>query len=87
MTDRSVWLAHMRQIYCFSPFLGVLLLFKVYHLNIVGFPYVTRLGWAFSRFFINEQGMLLQGCIGIKQQRHSVLGCIECLFLIDLVCV
>ena len=33
MTDRWAGLAHGRQIYCFSPFLGVLSTFKVYSLN------------------------------------------------------
>ena len=37
----------------FLPFLGVLSLFKII---IVGYSYVTCLGWVFSRFFIHEQG-------------------------------
>ena len=57
MTDRWVWLAHMRQIYCFSAVLGVLSTFTVYSLIIVGFSYLTRLGSAFSRFFSTSKAV------------------------------
>ena len=42
--DRWVGLAHGRQIYCFSPFLGVLLLFKVHNYWWIFVRLTTRVG-------------------------------------------
>ena len=45
MVDRWAGLAHRRQIYCFSPFLSVLSLFKVLNYGRIFVRHTTRLGY------------------------------------------
>ena len=85
MIGRWVGLAHAPQIYCFSPFCGVLSMFRVFSLNYwrIFVRYTTRV--EFSRFFTHEQACC---CTAVSDQVAATLiysFYIECLFLIDLV--